>query len=196
MNSPFFLLLGLLTCASTSWAQSGPASAGLYRSADDFRRQQLTMETNCQQAPFRVRLHEFGARSYITVIHQGRKDTLAKAAVYGYRDRDGREYRLANNQRFPILNPGEEVLLYKLEQATVGKNLGYVRLYFSATAASPIQPLTLLNLKRAFPTNLRLHEMLDAQFPAGRNLADLDEFHGMTRLNWLLQRSYALAEAR
>lgn len=38
--------------------------------------------------------------------------------------------------------------------------------------------------------------MLDAQFAAGRNLADLDEFHGMTRLNWLLQRSYTLTEAR
>ena len=40
--------------------------------------------------------------------------------------------------------PAEELLIYKVEQPTVGKNPGFVHLFFSPTAAAPIQPLTLL----------------------------------------------------
>lgn len=189
-------LLALLAGAPAGRAQTLTSSADLYRSAEDFRLHRLSWETPARQAAFRVRLHEWPNRSYITVVHGAHKDTLAKAAVYGYRDHDSRVYRLTGNQRFPVLNSTEEVLLYKVEQPTVGKNPGYVRLYFSASAAAPLQPLTLLNVKRAFPSNYRLHELLDAQFPAGSDLTAWDELHGMTKLNWLLRYSQDVAQRR
>ncbi|TYZ07255.1 hypothetical protein FY528_15680 [Hymenobacter lutimineralis] len=195
MNYPLLCLLGMLGWPSNSSAQPAPTSAGLYRSAEDFRQNRLTLETPATTASFRVRLHEWPFRPYLTVVHGGRKDTVQKAAVYGYRDADGRTYRLVRNQPFPVLNPTEAVLLYKVEQAPMGKNPGFVRLYFSTTAAAPLQPLTLLHLKRAFPTNYRLHELLDAHFPPGSDLAAWDKFHGTTKLNWLLQRSQAVADA-
>lgn len=37
---------------------------------------------------------------------------MAKNSLFGFRDCDGREYRFAtDNRHYPILNPGEELLL-------------------------------------------------------------------------------------
>jgi hypothetical protein len=125
----------------------------------------------------------------MTVIHGGRSYQVAKDSLFGFRDCDGRDYRFAsNNQHYPILNPGEELLLYKVEQPTVGKSPGFVRLFFSPNAEAPLQPLTLLAVKKAFPNNHRFHDLLDAQLPHG-NLTAYDQMHRMTKINWLLQQS-------
>lgn len=86
---------------------------------------------------------------------QGQEYKLAKASLFGFRDCDGHNYQFApGNRHYPILNPGEKLLIYKVEQPTVSKSLGYVHLFFSPTATAPIQPRTLLNLKRLIPPTI------------------------------------------
>lgn len=188
-------LLGMVANTPHAGRSTEPRSRGLYRTAADFRQRRLTMAVNCKVDQNRLRLNQVGPRPYITAIRGGEEYKLAKAILYGYRDCDGREYRFAaNNQHYPILNPGEELLLYKTTLPAVGQNPGYVRLYFSATAEAPIQPLTLRNLKKAFPDNRELHDLLNAHFPAGTDLTAFDTAHGMTKLNWLLQQSQPAGE--
>ena len=188
-----FISVVLATAVPIAMGQAAaPMGGGLYRTADDFEQHRLSLAGNCKTEKYRLRLNELLARPYVTVEQGGEEHRVAKASLYGFRDCNGRDYRFAGrDQYYPIVNSGEELLIYKVEQAPVGKTPGYVHLYFSATAAAPIQPLTLYAVKKAYPTNYRLHDLLDAQFHGRNDLAAFDDFHGMTKLNWLLQRSRA-----
>ena len=59
------------------------------------------------------------------------------------------------------MNPNETLLLYKVEimqkKATAPKVYSY---YFSKDATSPLQDLTKVNLKAAFPANHKFHDEL------------------------------------
>ena len=190
MKNVSIILLALVFRAALASGQPNARTSGLYRSAADLRLHRLVLAGNCRTAKYRLRLNELLSRPYVTVTRLGQDRCILKDSLFGFRDCAGRDYRFVNNnQHYPILNPGEELLLYPVEQAPVGKTPGLVRLFFSVTAAAPIQPLTVLNLKRAFPTNYRLHDLLDAQIHSQRDLMAFDDFHGMTKLNWLLQRS-------
>lgn len=185
----------MLAAVSSAAAQSPALGSGIYKSAEDFRARRLTLGVDCKTATHKLRLNEFSGKPYVTVKHGGKDYRMAKDSLFGFRECGGRDYRFAaNNQHYPILNPGEELLFYKVEQPTVGKNPGYVRLYFSPTAAAPIQPLTLLAVKKAFPENHRFHDLLDAQLPNG-DLTAYDQMHQMTKINWLLKASQAGSQA-
>ena len=191
MKTVFLALLGSIALAITAQGQSGPQSSGIYKSAADFRNHRLALAVDCKTATHKLRLHEFGGKPFITVKHGGQDYQMAKDSLFGYRDCDGTEYRFASdNRHYPILNPGEELLLYKMEQFEGGKNAGRtpVQLFFSPTAAAPIQPLTLLAVKKAFPDNHRFHDLLDAQIQNG-DLTAYDQMHHMTKINWLLRQS-------
>ena len=187
-------LLSLLVLTSTVRGQPTAHLSGLYRSAADFRQHRLALSGDCTTGKYRLLLNELLSRPYVTVVQPDRKYIVLKDSLFGFRDCAGREYRFADNNRYyPILNPGEELLIYKVEQKPMGRQPGYRKLYFSATATAPIQPLTLLALKQAFPTSYRLHDSLDAQFREQDDLAVFDDFHKMTKINWLLQRSRSVA---
>ena len=193
MKTRFLVLLGLFTFATSAWGQTAPLGSGVYKSAADFRGHRLTLGVDCKTETHKLRLHEFSGKSYVTVKHGGQDYRMAKDSLFGFRDCDGRDYRFASDDRhYPILNPGEELLLYKMEQFEGGKNAGRTpeKLFFSANAEAPLQPLTLLAVKRAFPNNHRFHDLLDAQFQNG-DLTAYDRMHRMTKINWLLRQSRA-----
>ena len=191
MKNILVALLGIFALNTLARGQSLPLGSGLYRSAEDFGKHRLTLAVDCKTATHKLRFHEFSGKPYMTVIHGGKPYQVAKDSLFGFRDCDGRDYRFAsNNEHYPILNPGETLLLYRVEQAAVGKNPGYVHLFFSPSAAAPIQPLTLLAVKKAFPDNHRFHDLLDAQIQNG-DLTAYDQMHHMTKVNWLLRQSQA-----
>lgn len=198
MKTAFLALLGILPLATTSWGQSAPQSSGLYRTAADFRHQRLALAADANSANYRLRLHQFPARPYVTVVHGGSTYRMAKDSLFGFRNHHGQAYRFAGHQHYLILNPSEELLLYKQPQPPVGKNQQPAppQLFFSASAEAPLQPLTRQHLKRAFPNNQAFHDLLDAHFNPGDDLTAMDTFQGTTKVNWLLQRSRALADAR
>ena len=57
--------------------------------------------------------------------------------------------------------------------------------YFSTTVGSPILPLTIENLKRAYPANIAFHYALDAYFNSDRQLMAYDEYAKMYKLKYL-----------
>lgn len=183
---------------TSAQGQTVPLGSGLYKSAADFRGHRLTLGVDCKTETHKLRLNEFSGKPYVTVKHGGEDYKMAKATLFGFRDCEGREYRFAaDNRHYPILNSGEELLLYKMEQPPVGgKNATQTReqLFFSASAEAPLQPLTLLAVKKAFPDNHRFHNLLDAQILNG-DLTAYDQMHQMTKINWLLRQSRVVAAA-
>ena len=50
-------------------------------------------------------------------------------------------------------------------------------------------PLTILNLKKAFPDNHAFHDRLDMMFKNDSQLTKFDEFHKMFKVNRVLAAS-------
>ena len=196
MKTAMFVLLGLLALlAATAKGQTAPLGSGLYRSAADFRARRLTLAVDCQTEKHKLRMNEFRGRPYVTVVHGGKAYRMDKDSLFGFRDCEGQSYRFATDyHHLPILNPEEELLLYRMMQPAAGKNPGRDDAYFSASAAAPVQALTLLNVKRAFPGNHRFHDLLDAQLGNG-DLTAYDQMHRMTKINWLLRQSQEMVVA-
>jgi hypothetical protein len=58
--------------------------------------------------------------------------------------------------------------------------------FFSVGAKGDVLPLTILNLKNAFPDNHAFHDFLDMSFKHDSDLTKFDEFHKMFKVNRLL----------
>lgn len=187
------LLISLLYLSSPDLTQAQSNASmpgGLFRSAEDFRRNELMLAVDCRAQKHKLRLHEFIGKPYVTIIHQRQSYQYAKDSLYGFRDCAGQSYRfVSENDHYPILNPGEPILIYKLVRPPIAKQPGYTKLFFSKDAGAPLQELTVETLKRAFPENHAYHDRLDAQFSNGGDLSAYDPLHRMTKINWLLKES-------
>lgn len=162
----------------TAAGQSATLPSGLFRSAEGFRQNQMLLAVDCQSEKHRIQLHEFIGKPVVTVIHGGQSYQFRKDSLFGYRDCEGQTFRfVADNQHYPIINPAEPLLIYTLVIPLGKNNPGYTNLYFSKDARSPVEVLTLENLKNAFPQNHPFHDRLDAQFGNGGDLSAYDAMH-------------------
>ncbi len=164
-------------------------TSGVYLSASDFASGKLTYEINCSTEKHKIKLNEFLQQDYITVVHDKKPHKLQKKEIFGYKDCDNITYRFSDNGHYLILNPTEEIVLYKHTVEASKNQKEAVHHYFSLTGAGQVQALTLMNLKKAFPDNHKLHDALDAQFKSDEQLAQFDSFHKMYKINRLYTAS-------
>ena len=167
--SSIFSLTTLLAFAQNS---------GVYLSASDFASGKLTYEINCATEKHKIKLNEFLNQDYITVVHDKQSHKLQKKAIFGYKDCDNLTYRFSGNSHYVIL-------LYKHTIAASKNQQEEVHYYFSISGTGEMQTLTLMNIKKAFPENHKLHDALDAEFKSDDQLAQYDSFHKMYKLNHL-----------
>ena len=160
-------------------------NSGFYSSASDFASGKLAYEINCATEKHKIKLNEFLNRDYITVVHEKQTHKLQKKEIFGYKDCDNRTYRFSDRSHYVILNPTEEILLYKHTIGASKNQKAEVHYYFSISGAGEIQTLTLTSLKKAFPENHKLHDALDAEFKSDDQLAQYDSFHKIYKVNRL-----------
>jgi hypothetical protein len=67
-------------------------------------------------------------------------------------------------------------------QKGISEVAGY---FFSKTANGEIIPLTIMNLKRQFPTNTKFLDIIDMNFKYDDDLIAFDDVHKMLRINHL-----------
>lgn len=139
-------------------------NSGIYLNASDFTAGKLTYEINCSTEKHKIKLNEFLNQDYITVVHDKQPYKLQKKEIFGYKDCDNLTYRFSDKSHYLILNPTEEIILYKHTIDASKNQEAEVHYYFSISGAGEIQTLTLINLKKAFPENHKLHDALDAEF--------------------------------
>src|SRR5690606_37851858 len=90
---------------------------------------------------------------------------LDKDSVYAVRYCSGAVERIFQGKVYPMVNPGEAILIYKITIPAIGKTQpAQTKWYFSKDAAWPIQPLTIGNLVGAFPDNHVFHDAIMAEF--------------------------------
>jgi hypothetical protein len=100
---------------------------------------------------------------------------------------DARNYRIVGNDRYQIVE-AKALHIYTLD-VIVRKGASEKTYFFSVGPNGDILPLTILNLKNAFPDNHTFHDLLDMSFKHDSDLTKYDEFHKMFKVNRLLAAS-------
>ena len=100
---------------------------------------------------------------------------------------DARNYRAVGTDRYQVLE-SKTVDIYSLD-VLVRKGTSEKRFFFSVGPNGDVQPLTILNLKNAFPDNHAFHDLLDMSFKHDSDLTRYDDFHKMFKVNRLLEAS-------
>ena len=98
-----------------------------------------------------------------------------------------RNYRFSGNTRYEILE-AKDLYIYSTD-VIVRKGAAEKAYFFSAGREGEIFPLTVLNLKKAFPDNHAFHDSLDMTFKNDAGLTKYDDFHKMFKVNRLLLAS-------
>jgi hypothetical protein len=179
-------LATLLFLSVSAFAQS--SGSGIYKTADDFKTGKLALAVDCKTENHKIKLNNFFGKSFITVVHDSKDYKFEKKDIYAYQLCNGEIYRFVSNiKNFLILNPKEQILIYKEAVVTGKGSLSHVDYFFSKDVASNVQPLTMENLKAAFPTNHKFQYSLDSAFENDANLARYDSFHKMYKINRVLE---------
>jgi hypothetical protein len=161
--------------------------SGIYPTAADYKAGRLAFEGDCGSNTHKLELHDVLNKPYIDVTHDSEKRRLQKSELFGFRACDGRDYRFVAAREYRILEARELYIYVHDTRVPAGKASRTVPVYsFSVGPDGPVLPLTLEDLKRAFPENHRFHDSLDMTFEGGRGLEQYDDFHKMYKVNRLL----------
>lgn len=109
--------------------------------------------------------------------------TISKKHIAGHCGCPTTGTRKVDGKYYTLLNPCEEILLYKrVVNTTKWTSVEY---YFGKGPEAPIFALTKENLKMAFPDNKHFHTTLDALFRNNSQLSRFDRLNNMYLVNWL-----------
>jgi hypothetical protein len=97
---------------------------------------------------------------------------------------DQRSFRVVGNQQYQILE-AKDLYIYSAD-VLVRKGTTDKAYFFSVGPNGEVVPLTIVNLKKAFPDNHRFHDVLDMTFRNDSQLTRYDDFHKMFKVNRLL----------
>jgi hypothetical protein len=100
---------------------------------------------------------------------------------------DARNYRVVEGRQYQILE-AKQLYIYSLD-VLVRKGAMERSYFFSVGPTGDIKPLTIANLKNAYPNNHRFHDNLDMAFKNDAALTRFDEFHKMFKVNRLFEAS-------
>lgn len=163
---------------------------GIYRTSEDFVKGNLSFDNNCNNQNLRIRLNDFFSKKYITVKKGDSSLNLLKNDIFGYRNCNNEIFRFKGKIELFLLNAGEQILIYKhiVSKPPTGRT-NVTNYYFSVGINSPVQKLTIKNLKGAFPANLTFHSRIDENFKYNTDLAAFDEANKIYKINLLLKES-------
>ena len=173
-------------------------SEGVYLSANNYTIGKVSYSNNCPGRKHQLCLNEFSNSSSISIKIGDSVITLAKDAIFGFRDKQGKNYRFYKKSVFEILNPAEQILLYKnsLEVGSPKSKTLVINYYFSENAASPIYPLTKHNLGIVFGNDVHFMELLNMYFHFDNELTVYDSLHKVYFLNCVFKESNLESEER
>lgn len=97
---------------------------------EDFKTGNLALKVDCKMESHQIKLNDFFGKNHITIVHEGKDYKFDKKDIYGYQLCDGEIYRFfSNTLEYAILNPKEQILIYKHEM-DMGKNQAKMTQYF------------------------------------------------------------------
>jgi len=188
---PILLVLTAVFSVSTGCAiqrNKPKPQSGIYLTASDYLLTKLSLANPCGK-DHKIKLNDFWGSHHITVMHEGQKYRFNKDSIYAYQDCKGKVFRFFSNysNEYEILEKKTVTVYSNIVNEGTGKGIHAVtRYYFSVLPDSAIKPLTLENVKNAFPDNHALHNELDKYFRSDAELCTYDARHKAFRINHIL----------
>lgn len=165
-------------------------SSGIYFTANNYIKHKLNFAINCETEKHKIKSDMIFHPKEISIKHNDSTYTYPKDSIYGIKYCDGSIVRIYNNSEYPLINPDEKIMIYKVVSGAGGKGSPIVtRYYFSKDAKGKIQELTIYNMKAAFPDNHKFHDLVDMEFHSNDELTTYDSFHKIMKINRVLQNS-------
>ena len=180
----FIILLSLSLFFRPAMAQSPlNGHSGLYLTADDYLKKNLTHDIDCASGNEKFRTDKLFGESKFEIIYKGKKYNYQKKDVFGYRDCNNKDFRFIHNGEFEILD-GQFFFLYRyFNYKGIGKDIIPVAEYFiSKDANGSLVKLTLANLKSMYPDNRKFQELLDKEFSSGEELTAFEPSRQMYKI--------------
>lgn len=183
----FTIMLLIISCNLFSQKER---VRGIYITSDDFVKGNLSFDNNCNIKNTRIRLNDFFSKKYITVKKGDSSLTLLKNDIFGYINCRNEVFRFKGKIELFLLNAGEQILIYKhiVSKPPTGRT-NVTNYYFSLGVNSPVQKLTIRNLKNIFPANSIFKNFIDKNFRYNTDLAEFDKVNKMYKVNLLLSES-------
>lgn len=166
---------------------------GVYYNYEDYKAGKVSLAGNCNSSD-KIKLHHSFSCKYVDVVQDGKKYRFSKDSIFGYRDCKQNDYRFykKRDKEYEIVE-NKSIVIYVADAAITsanGKAREFIKKYFFSTSiTSPILPLTINNLKRAFPANIKFHNLLDMEFYSRTDVSVFDSTHKMYKVNFLLSQS-------
>lgn len=190
MKTKTLITAGFMMLIATS-GFSQKDSSGIYFTANDYINHKLSYEINCKTEKHTINPDNIFQGKYVIIKHQGIKHKHLKDSVYAVKYCDESTTRIINGREYPLLNPGEQIMVYKMVSEPSGKQQSVKTVYyFSKDAQSNIQELTIYNIKAAFPDNHKFHDLVDMEFHSNDELTAYDSFHKIMKINRVFQNSH------
>jgi hypothetical protein len=175
----------LILCSTHIYAAD---TAGVYKSAIDFKNNKLDYKVDCLKGKFRIHFVDFYGASPIVVIREsGAKYKLKGSEVYGFRNCEGKIFRYYRHGTYQLAEAGN-VYIYTRER-NVAQSKGFITTvdyFFSTSADGEIMPLHKAALEKAYSYNEGFLARL--QYFRG-SVTDYDEVHHMFCINYLFTSS-------
>lgn len=164
--------------------------SGVYLTGKDFISNQVSFP-GTKDKKCKLIKHEKPYKNFINVKYNDSTYTIIKDSIFGYVDQSGTIFRYQNKIFYPIINPNESILMYRIEthSGTPKSPSITINHYFSKDAFSPIQRLTVNNLENTFAENKAFSEFLEIHFKDDESLTEYDNVHHVFKVNRLLQLS-------
>ena len=165
---------------------------GVYLSEKNFRNNKISFAP-VKGERYKLRLNELLNLPTMKIKIGDSVFFLHKDSIYGYRDKESIIHRFYHQTDYTMLNPGEEILLYKTITFGGYKNTQQVvNYFFSISDSSPILSLTKWNLMNACRNDPAFLDLLDLTFKGDENLAVYDTYYKMYRINHLYRESHQI----
>jgi hypothetical protein len=185
--STLLVLFGSVVTANAPLQGAALRTSGIYLTGADYKNGRLSAEGDCGSKAHKLDLHDVLNKPYIDVTHGTERHRYAKNDLFGFRACDGNDYRFVSNKDYQIVEAKELYIYVTKTSVSAGKGFRTVPVYYlSVGSGGEVLPLTMGNLKEAFPANHKFHDSLDQMFGAGQDIAQYDEFHEMFKVNRLL----------
>lgn len=179
-----FLLAAVYVLSSLS---ASAQNSGVFLKPDDYLTGNLSFKQSCSEGDG-IKLNTFLGNSFVTLKQDGGKRKLPKDSIYAVLDCNGKTHRFYSQYGWDYLILEHHSLFIYSRSENVPHGKGYrelTRYYFSRTATSPIRPLQLAELKKAFADKSDLQDELDTFF-FHRDVTAYDSAKGMFRVNSFL----------
>ena len=160
---------------------------GLYLTYNDYLNHKLSYSSVIKGD--KIAIHDFLEGSTVAVISNGTKQEFSKNAVFGYRE-NNRDYRFMDNKAYQIIDT-EGFYMYKHDTLTpqVKGPKPVSTEYFSKNADAKILLLNMQNIDKAFASNYKFRNMVQAEFKKDGELNEFDSFLNTYKIKELYSES-------